>query len=132
MLNKYIVTVQELHEKRYLVRNAVAPQQAQEWVEIHMENDLSDLLEENIQEMDDTTRFITDGKNNIAENLRDIHIKKVADKDLPYHLKTDNEKLLNMGCTCGYDEKETWYCNDDECKCDEELECPDDKCNCNS
>jgi hypothetical protein len=125
MLNKYIVTVQELHEKRYLVRNAVAPQQAQEWVEIHMENDLSDLLEENIQDMDDTTRFITDGRNNIVENLRDINIKKVSDKDLPYHLKTDNEKLLNMGCTCGYDEEETRYHEQETC-------CPDDKCNCNS
>ena len=86
MLNKYIVTVQELHEKRYLVSNAVAPQQAQEWLEIHMDGDLSDLLQKNIQDMDGDTRFITDGKNNIAENLRDIHIKKVADKDLPYHL----------------------------------------------
>ena len=52
MLNKYIVTVQELHEKRYLVSNAVAPQQAQEWLEIHMDGDLSDLLQKNIQDME--------------------------------------------------------------------------------
>ena len=125
MLNKYIVTVQELHEKRYLVSNAVAPQQAQEWLEIHMDGDLSDLLQKNIQDMDGDTRFITDGKNNIVENLRDINIKKVTDKDLPYHLRNNNwnmgctcGKIINMGCTCGYDEQETC--------------CPDDKCNCNS
>ena len=133
MLNKYIVTVQELHEKRYLVSNAVAPQQAQEWVE-NMEYGLSDMIANNIQDMDDDTRFITDGRNNIVENLRDINIKKVTDKDLPYHLRNNNWNMgnntewiknNNMGCTCGYDEEETRYHEQETC-------CPDDKCECNS
>ena len=139
MINKYIVTVQELHEKRYLVSNAVAPQQAQEWVEIHMENDLSDLLEENIQDMEDTTRFITEGRNNIVESLRDINIKKVSDKDLPYHLRNNNwnmgctcGKIINMGCTCGYDEKEVCGKDEDGNRAEMKLDCPDDKCECNS
>ena len=122
--HEYIVTVQELHEKRYLVSNAVAPQQAQEWVEIYIEDDLSDLLEENIQELG--SNFVTEGRNNIAESLRDIKVETAIEYE---QRKADNNtewiKNNNLGCTCGYDEEETRYHEQETC-------CPDEKCDCNS
>ena len=128
MLNKYIVTVQELHEKRYLVSNAVAPQQAQEWVEIHIDDDLSDLLEQNIKELG--SNFVTEGRNNIAESLRDIKIKKLCSHNFcncedRINNNTEWIKNNNLGCTCGYDEEETRYHEQETC-------CPDEKCDCNS
>ena len=78
MLNKYIVTVQELHETKYLVSNAVAPQQAQEWIEIYIEDDLSELIGQNIAEI--SSNFVTDGRNNIVENLKDIKVEKVGEQ----------------------------------------------------
>ena len=124
MDKKYLVTVQELHEKKYLVSNAVAPQQAQEWVEIHIEDNLSDLLEENIEELEST--FVTEGRNNIVESLRDIKVTEVGNrkhKNNTEWLKDVNPDVPNMGCTCGYDEEETRYHEQETC-------CPDDKCNC--
>ncbi len=135
MLNKYIVIVQELYEKKYLVKNAVAPQQAQEWIEIYIEDDLSDLLEENIVELG--SNFVTEGRNNIAESLRDIKIKKLCSHtfcncEKPFmrnntewlrDINPDVPVMNHMGCTCGYDEEETKYHEQETC-------CPDDKCDC--
>ena len=123
----YIVTVQELHETQYLVKNAVAPQQAQEWIEIYIEDDLSELIGQNITEL--SSNFVTDGRNNIVENLKDIKVEKVGEqkkhKNNTEWLKDVNPDVPNMGCTCGYDEEETKYHEQETC-------CPDDKCNCNS
>ena len=145
MLNKYIVTVQELHEKRYLVSNAVAPQQAQEWIEIHIDDDLSDLLEQNIKELD--SEYVTEGRNNIVESLRDIKIKKLCShnfcncedriKNNTELIKNNNMgctcgKIINLGCTCGYDEEEVCGKDEDGNRAEMKLDCPDDKCDCNS
>ena len=120
----YIVTVQELHETQYLVKNAVAPQQAQEWIEIYIEDNLSDLLGQNIEEVH--TTFVTDGRNNIVESLKDIKVEKVMKRNSGNNtewLRDINPDVPNMGCTCGYDEEETRYHEQETC-------CPDDKCNC--
>jgi len=151
MLNKYIVTVQELHETKYLVSNAVAPQQAQEWIEIYIEDDLSELIGQNISEI--SSDFVTDGRNNIVENLKDIKVEKVGEqkkhKNNTEWLKDVNPDVPNMGCTCGYDEEEDVSTMDGNLSDiqeaykgfikkhapnwnNEETCCPDDKCNCNS
>ena len=127
----YIVTVQELHETQYLVKNAVAPQQAQEWIE-NLEYGITDELADNIEEVG--SEFVTEGRNNIAESLRDIKIKKLCShtfcnceksfmRNNTEWLRDINPDVPNMGCTCGYDEEETRYHEQETC-------CPDDKCNC--
>ena len=117
MQNKYIVTVQELHEKKYLVKNAVAPQQAQEWIEIYIEDDLSDLLEENIVELG--SNFVTEGRNNIAESLRDIKIKKLCSHTF-------------CNCEKSFMRNNTEWLRDINPDVPIITCCPDDKCNCNN
>ena len=136
----YIVTVQELHETQYLVKNAVAPQQAQEWIELYINDNLSEFLGQNLKEVN--TTFVTDGRNNIVERLRDIKVEKFSRKnnadDLNFIIDPD---VSSMGCTCGYDEEETQITDSawQGISEDEKLYkiqqsripcCPDDKCTC--